>query len=92
MKPLSDMFTVDELQKIPVNNKAGENYCGHFSQQLKAKEGSAFEAISDRLVLKSSTDIAFAKGAECMLKDKELKSRQKEVAETEADYSGPRRI
>ena len=77
----------EELRKIPVDNKAGENYFGHFSQQLKAKGGSAFQAISDRLVLKSSADIAFGKGAESMLKDKVLKSRQKDVAEIEADYS-----
>ena len=87
MKPLSEMFTEDELQRIPLDNKAGENYFGHFSQQLKAKGGSAFQAISDRLVLRSSADIAFAKGAECMLKDKELKSRQKEVAKIKVDYS-----
>ena len=49
------------------------------SQQLKAKGGSAFQAICDRL-LKSSADVAFAKGAECMLKDKKLKAKQKEVA------------
>ena len=87
LKPLSEMFTEDKLRKIPVDNKAGENYFGHFSQQLKAKGGSAFQAISDRLVLKSSADIAFGKGAESMLKDKVLKSRQKDVAEIEADYS-----
>ena len=87
MKPLSEMFTEDELQKIPVDNKAGENYFGHFSQQLKAKGGAAFQAISDRLVLKLSADIAFAKGAECMLKDKELKAKQNEVTEIKADWS-----
>ena len=70
-----------------MDNKAGENYFGHFSQLLKAKGGSAFQAMSDRLVLKSSTHIAFGKGAESMLKDKVLKSRQKDVAEIEADYS-----
>ena len=70
-----------------MDNKAGKNYFGHFSQQLKAKGGSAFQAISDTLVLKSSADIAFGKGAESMLKDKVLKSRQKDVAEIEADYS-----
>ena len=54
-----------------MDNKAGENYFGHFSQQLKAKGGAAFQAIKERLVLKLRADIAFAKGAECMLKDKE---------------------
>ena len=67
-----------------MDNKAGKNYFGHFSQQLKAKGGSAFQVISDRLVLKSNAD---KKGAESMLKDKVLKSRQKDVAEIEADYS-----
>ena len=70
-----------------MDNKAGKNYYGHFSQQLKTKGGSAFQAISDTMVLKSSADIAFGKGAESMLKDKVLKSRQKDVAEIEADYS-----
>ena len=40
------------FKKIPVDSKAGENYFAHFSQQLKAKGGVAFQAISDRLVLK----------------------------------------
>ena len=66
------------FKKIPMASKAGENYFWHFSQQLKAKGGVAFQAIRDRLVLK---DKAFAKGAECMLKDKKLKAKQKEVAE-----------
>ena len=57
------------FKKIPIDSKAGENYFGHFSQQLKAKGGVAFQAISDRLVLKLINK-AFAKGAECMLKSK----------------------
>ena len=65
-----------------MDNKAGENYFRHFSQQLKAKGGAAFQATSDRLVLRLS---AFAKGAECMLKEKALKAKQNEVAEIEAD-------
>ena len=40
------------FKKILIDSKAGENYFGHFSQQLKAKRGVAFQAISDRLVLK----------------------------------------
>ena len=40
------------FEKIPIDSKAGDNYFGHFSQQLKAKGGVAFQAISDRLVLK----------------------------------------
>ena len=58
LKPLSEMFTEDELQGIPVDNKVGENYLGHFSKQLRRKGGSAYKAIGDRLVLKSSADLA----------------------------------
>ena len=56
-----------------MDNKAGENYFGHMSQQLRSKGGSAFTAISDRLVLKSSSDLAFGKDAVNMLRDKESK-------------------
>ena len=72
------------FKKIPIDSKAGENYFGHFSQQLKAKGGVAFQAISDRLVLKL-TDKAFAKGAECMLKGKKLKAKQMEVTKIKTD-------
>ena len=51
------------FKKIPIDRKAGENYFGHFSQQLKAKGGVAFQAISDRLVLKLINK-AFAKGVQ----------------------------
>ena len=51
LKPLSEIFTEDELQDIPVDKKVGENYFGHFSEQLKRKGGSAYKAIGDRLVL-----------------------------------------
>ena len=64
------------FKQIPVDNKAGENYFGHFSQQLKAKGGVAFQAISDRLVLKL-TEKAFEKGAKCMLKDGKLSKPSK---------------
>ena len=74
------------FKKIPIDSKAGENYFGHFSQQLKAKGGVAFQAISDRLVLKLINK-AFAKGAECMLKGKKLKAKQMEVAEIKTDWS-----
>ena len=74
------------FKQIPVDNKAGENYFGHFSQQLKAKGGVAFQAISDRLVLKWINK-AFAKGAEYMLKGKELKAKQMEVAKIKTDWS-----
>ena len=87
LKPLSEMFTEDELQGIPVDNKVGENYLGHFSEQLRRKGGSAYKAIGDRLVLKSSADLAFSEGAEKFLKDKELKSKKTEVDTVEADWS-----
>ena len=73
------------FKKIPIDSKAGENYFGHFSQQLRAKGGVAFQAMI-RLVHKL-IDKAFAKGAECMLKDKKLKAKQKEVAEIKTDWS-----
>ena len=73
------------FKKIPIDSKAGENYFGHFSQQLKAKGGVAIQAII-RLVLKL-IDKAFAKEAEYMLKDKKLKAKQKEVAEITTDWS-----
>ena len=72
------------FKKIPIDSKAGENYFGHFSQQLKAKGGVAFQAII-RLVLKL-IDKAFANGAECMLKDRKLKAKKKEVAEIKTDW------
>ena len=65
--------------KIPIDSKAGENYFG----QLKAKGGVAFQAII-RLVLKL-IDKAFAKKAKCMLKDKKLKAKRKEIAEIKTD-------
>ena len=56
------------------------------SQQLRSR-GSAFNAISDRLVLKSSSDLAFGKDAANMLRDKELKSKRQEIDQIEADWS-----
>ena len=70
-----------------MDNKVGENYFGHMSQQLKSKGGSAFNAINDRLVLKSRSDLAFGRHAANMLKDKELKSKQQEITQIEADWS-----
>ena len=73
------------FEKIPIDSKAGDNYFGHFSQQLKAKGGVAFQAII-RLVLKL-IDKAFAKEADCMLKYKKFKAKQKKVAEITTDWS-----
>ena len=49
LKPLSEVFTEEQLRSIPVHNKAGENYFGHMSEQLRSKGGSVFKAISDHL-------------------------------------------
>ena len=81
------VFTDQQLDDIPVDNKVGENYFGQFTQQLRTKGGSAFKAITDRLILKSSSDLAFGEGAGAMLKDKELRSKKKEIDEIEADWS-----
>ena len=87
LKPLSEIFTEEQLHATPIDNKVGENYFGHFSEQLREKGGSSFKVISDRLILKSSADIAFAEGAEKMLRDEELKVVQKEVNQIEAEWS-----
>ena len=65
-------FTEEQLKTIPVDNKVGENYFGHLFQQLKNKGGYAFQAISDRLVLKTSSYLALGNEGANMLKDKEL--------------------
>ena len=87
LKPLSEIFTEEQLKTVPVDNKVGENYFGHLSQQLKSKGGSAFQVISDRLVLKTSSDLSFGNEGANMLKEKELKAKQKEVHQIEADFS-----
>ena len=43
------------------------------------KGRTAFKAIGEKLVLKSNSEIAFAEGAEKMLKDKESKSKKQEI-------------
>jgi hypothetical protein len=57
------------------------------SEQLRRKGGAAFSAIGERMMLKSNADIAFVKDAEQMLKDKELKTKKKEIDQIEADWS-----
>ena len=47
------------------------------TNQLRAKGGTAFKAISERLVLKSNADIVFAVGAENMLREKEVEKKAK---------------
>ena len=87
LKPLSELFTESQLEEIPIDNKVGENYFGQLSEQLRRKGGAAFSAIGERMVLKSNADIAFVEGAEQMLKDKELKTKKKEIDQIEADWS-----
>ena len=86
LKPLSEIFTDDQLRDIPIDIKVGEYYFGHFSEQLREKGGSDFKVISDRLILKSSVDLEFADSA---LRDKELKAKRKEIEEIEAEWCDP---
>ena len=55
--------------------------------QLRRKGGAAFSVVGERLVLSSNADLAFTKGAEKMLKDKELKRKKKEIDQIEAEWS-----
>jgi len=91
LRPLSEVFSEEQLEAIPIDNKVGENYFGQMTNQLRAKGSTAFKAINERLVLKSNADIAFAEGAEKMLKDKELKKKQKEIVQIEAEWSKAQR-
>ena len=86
LRPLSEIFTDDQLRDIPIDIKVGENYFGHFSEQLREKGGSDFKVISDRLILKSSVDLEFA---DSILRDKELKAKRKEIEEIEAEWCDP---
>ena len=72
LRPLSEIFTPEQLDEIPIDNKVGENYFGQMTAQLRRKGGAAFSVVGERLVLSSNADLAFTKGAEKMLKDKEL--------------------
>ena len=42
LKPLSEILTVEQLHAIPIDNKVGENYFGHFSEPLREKGSSSF--------------------------------------------------
>ena len=87
LKPPSEMFTLEELDKIPIDNKVGENYFQEMSEQLGKKGGSPFHAIGQHLILSSDANLAFSEGSEKMLWDKELKSKKKEIDEIEAEWS-----
>ena len=75
------------LKPLLLITKWGENYFGQFSEQLRRKGGQAFRAIGERLVLKSNPDIAFSEGADKMVKDKELKSKKREIEHIEVEWS-----
>ena len=60
---------------------------GQMTDHLHRKGGQAFKAIGRRLVLKSNSDIAFAEGAERMLRDKQLKSMKQKVDTIEVEWS-----
>ena len=68
LRPLSQIFTPEQLSEIPIDNKVGENYFGQMTAQLRKKGRAAFNVIGERLVLSSNADWAFANGAEKMLK------------------------
>ena len=57
------------------------------SEQLRTKEGLAFKANSDRLVLKTCSDHELGKDAATMLKDKEMKSKQQAIIQIEVNWS-----
>ena len=86
LRPLSEILTDDQLRDIPIDNKNGESYFAHFSEQLREKGGSAFKVISDRLILKSSVDLEFANS---ILRDKKLKAKRNEIEEIEAEWCDP---
>ena len=60
LKLLSEIFTSEQLDKIPVDNKVGENYFGEMTVQLRKKGGASFKAVGERLVLSSNADLAFS--------------------------------
>ena len=70
IKPLSELFTEEQMKSVPIDNKVGENYFGQMTNQLRAKGGQSFKAVGERLVLQSNADIAFGEGAENMLKER----------------------
>ena len=71
IKPLSELFTEEQMKSVPIDNKVGENYFGQMTTQIQAKGGQSFKAVGEWLVLQSNADIAFGEGAKNMLKDKE---------------------
>ena len=41
LKPLSEIFTSEQLDKIPVDNNVGKNYFGEMAVQLRKKGGAS---------------------------------------------------
>jgi len=72
--------------------KKKKNFFGHMSEQLKSKEGLAFKANSDRLVLKTCSDHELGEDAANMLKDKEMKSKQQAIIQIEENWSKSQKI
>ena len=91
LKPLSEIFTSEQLDKIPVDNKVGENCFGEMAVQLRKKGGASFKAIGERLVLSSNADLAFSVGAEKMLADKELTKRRTKLTRLKLSGQRPKR-
>ena len=38
LRPLSELFSEEQLEEIPVDNKAGENYFGQMTPHCETKE------------------------------------------------------
>ena len=87
LRPLSELFSEEQLEEIPVDNKVGENYFGQMTPPLRDKGGSSFKLVGERLVLSSNADLAFSEGSEKMLVDKELKKQKQQVDKIEAEWS-----
>ena len=75
------------LKKSPLTTKLEKITLESCQSSSEKKGGSAFCAVGERLVLSSNADLAFSKGSEKMLKDKELKKRKKEIEQLDAQWS-----
>jgi hypothetical protein len=47
LRPLSELFSEQQFEEIPVDNKAGENYFGQMTAQLRQKGGASFRAVGE---------------------------------------------
>ena len=48
LRPLPEIFSEEQLETTPIDNKVGENYLGQMTDQLHRKGGTAFKAIGER--------------------------------------------